>query len=860
MRWWHEIFRRNILERQLDDELRFHIERQTEANIAAGMSPDEARRRAVIEFGGVEQVKEDCRDQRRTRWIESISQDIRYGLRTLRKNPGFTIVAVITLALGIGANTAIFSLVYATLLKPLPYLDESRIVTFRGNHSLPDSLDINRESRTLRDVGVFADWPFDYLAGTNPERVDGAIVGGAVFQALGASAVLGRNLTADDDDGRRPVAVISNGFWHRVFSADPNVLGRGLILSGNSYTVVGVMPPNFRMPAGKSEVWVPFTVGYPEAVNARGAHFTYPVARLRDGVTVAQAQTELDAIGKELGRLHPDEARTFVVMPLRTRMTTGIRTPLLVLFGAVTLVLLIACVNFSSLLLTRTASRRQEFQVRMALGADRWRLLRQIVTESIVIAGLGALAGIALAAIGSNLLLALKPANLKGLDVPVLSLTTLSFAVLISLACGAVFGLMPAAQLFSSSATLRTENRVSSSRTRLRSFMVITECAMALVLLTGAGLLIRSFWKILSVDSGFNPDRLLTLRLTLPASRYNAIPDQVNFLHKLDDNLQRLPGTESGGLVSELPLAGSHMEHNVLFHGRPEPPVGQEPEISAHEASPQYFRTMQIPLLQGRAFDERDQANSQPVAVITRSMAQQYWPTGNPLGQQIKWARAKGAPWMTVVGVVGDVRHDGLDDEAYPAIYTPYTQKDMAWKRFVSIVVRTRTSDPLSESAAVKQAVWSVDSQLPITDLEPMNAVLAESLSERRFNMVLLTAFAVLALVLAMVGIYGITAFLVTQRTQEIGIRMALGAQPRAVLRMMISQGMLLSVIGSAIGAAGAFALSRVAQGMLFQVGSADPLAFTAASATLILIAALACYFPARRAAKVDPMSALRLD
>ena len=860
MRWWKEITKRNILEHQLDDELRFHIERQTEANIAGGMSAEEARRCAIIEFGGVEQVKEDCRDQRRTRWIESISQDIRYGLRTLRKNPGFTIVAIITLALGIGANTAIFSLVYATLLKPLPYMDESRIVTFRGNHSLPDALDINRESRTLRDVGVFADWPFDYLAGTNPERVDGAIVGGAVFQTLGANAIIGRTLTLDDNDSRRPVVVVSDGFWHRVLSADPNVLGRGLTLSGNSYTIVGVMPSNFRMPAGKSEVWVPFTVGYPEAVNARGAHFTYPVARLRDGVTLAQAQAELDAIGKELGRLHPDEARTFVVLPLRTRMTTAVRTPLLVLFGAVTLVLLIACVNFSSLLLTRTASRRQEFQVRMALGADRWRLLRQIVTESIVISGLGALAGISLAAIGSNLLLALKPANLKGLDVPVLSLTTLSFAVIISLACGAIFGLMPAAQLFSSSATLRTENRVSNSRTRLRSFMVITECAMALVLLTGAGLLIRSFWKILSVDSGFNPDRLLTLRLTLPMKRYNDIPSQVDFLHKLDDNLQRLPGAESGGLVSELPLAGSHMEHNVLFKGRPEPPVGQEPEISAHEASPQYFRTMQIPLLQGRTFDERDQANSQPVGVITRSMAQQYWPNENPLGQQIKWARAKDAPWMTIVGVVGDVRHDGLDDEPYPAIYTPYTQKDMPWKRFVSIVVRTRTSDPLSESAAVKQAVWSVDSQLPITDLEPMNAVMAESLSERRFNMVLLTAFAVLALVLAMVGIYGITAFLVTQRTQEIGIRMALGAQPRAVLRMMISQGMLLSVIGAVIGAVGAFALSRVAQGMLFQVGSTDPLAFTAASATLVIIAAVACYFPARRAAKVDPMSALRLD
>lgn len=383
---------------------------------------------------------------------------------------------------------------------------------------------------------------------------------------------------------------------------------------------------------------------------------------------------------------------------------------------------------------------------------------------------------------------------------------------------------------------------------------------MALVLLTGAGLLIRSFWKLLSVDSGFEPQKLLTLRLTLPASRYQAISSQLDFVRKLDRQLQQLPGVDAASLISELPMAGTHMQHNMVIKGRAEIAVGQEPEISAHEASPGYFETMKIPLLAGRTFNERDEENSPLVAIITRAMAQQYWANQNPLGAQVKWARAGNAKWMTVVGVVGDVRHDGLDDETYPAVYTPMTQKQMPWKRFISVVVRTKAQDPRSAAATVKEVVWKIDPLLPITYLEPMTAVMSESLSERRFNTVLLSVFAALALILSMVGIYGVTSFLVTQRTQEIGIRMALGARPQAVLRMMISEGLLLSLAGAALGALGAFVLSRVAQGMLFQVGSTDPLAFTLSAATLISVAALACYLPARRAAKVDPMTALRLE
>lgn len=860
MKLLRQLFRRNLVERELEEELQYHLERETQLNIDNGMPAAAARRQALLSFGGLDQAKEACRDQRPTRWIESFFQDVRYGLRTLRKNPSFAVVAVLTLALGIGANTAIFSLVYATLMKPLPYAAPDQLITFRGNQSVPDVLDIGGESRTLAHLGVFADWAVDMLDRSRPEQVISGITAAEVFPALGVSPQLGRYLSREDSDARRPVVVISDGFWHRYFAADANVLGRKLTLSGAVYTIIGVMPKGFAFPRGESELWMPFTVGYPEAVNARGAHFTFALGRLRPGVTLAQAQSDLDGIGAELGRRYPEEARTFTVMPLRDRMVAGVRTPLLVLFGAVSLVLLIACVNFSSLLISRTAARHREFQVRMSLGASRWRVLRQIVTESVVLALFGAAGGLLIAVLGTQLLLHMKPKDVTGITSSVLSGTTLLFCIAVAVISGAAFGLAPALQLFSASASFRSSGQTYSTRTRLRSFMVVAECAMALVLLAGSGLLIRSFWKLLSVDPGFNPKQVLTARLTLPAAKYKEIATQTEFLTRLDRELHNVPGVVSAGIVSELPMSGSHMEHNLLIKGRPEPPKGREPEISAHEASPDYFATMQIPLLSGRAFTEQDSATSEPVAIISQQMARQYWPEESPLGAQVRWARSDEVKWLTIVGVVGDVRHDGLDDEAYPAVYVPFTQKQMAWKRFNSVVVRTRAAEPTSSADAVQQAVWKIDPQLPITFLEPMETVMSESVAARRFNMVLLSIFAGLALVLAVIGIYGITSYLVTQRTQEIGIRMALGAQPRGVLRMFISEGLALSAGGALIGAAGAFWALRLAQGMLFQVGSSDPVAFCAAAATLIIVAGVACYVPARRAARVDPMRALRLD
>ena len=652
----------------------------------------------------------------------------------------------------------------------------------------------------------------------------------------------------------------SHAYWLSQLNGDPHVIGRKITLSGTAYDIVGVMPETFRFPRGESQVWVPFTVAYPEAVEARGAHFLFGIGSLRQGATLAQARAELNSIGAELARLHPEEARTFNVAPLRDRIVGSLRTPLLILYGAVTMVLLIACVNFSSLLLSRTAARQREFHIRVSLGARRLRIVRQMLTESLVVAMLAALAGLGVAVLAVRSLLELKPKEITGMPTGAFSAGTFAFALSLAVACGLLFGVAPAIQFLSTKASLREGPRTSAVRKKRRFALIVAECALAVLLLSGAGLLLRSFWKIVNVEPGFNARGVLTMRLNLPPSRYLEIPTQVDFLAKLDRELQSVPEVESVGIVSELPLAGTHMEHNFVVRGRPEVPAGQEPEISAHEASPRYFATMQIPVIAGRVFTDTDLLNSMPVAVITRSMAEQYFRGENPIGAQVAWARTPQKQWMTIVGIVGDVRHDGLDDQAMPALYTPLSQKQMAWKRFASIVVRTRASDPLLAADAVQGAILRSDPQLPVTFVEPMTVVMAESLAERRFNLVLICSFAAVALALAMIGIYGVISYLVSQRTQEIGVRMALGAQRSRVVAMIMSEGLSMTGAGVLIGAVAGFVLLRVGQGMLYGITTNDPVALGGAALVLLIVAAVACFFPARRAAKIDPMNALRVD
>ena len=857
--WIRDLFDRNRLDVELDEELRDHVARQTEYNMSQGLPEEEARRKALREFGQDQAVRESVRYQRHGERFDSVRQDVGFAFRMLRKNWTFTAIAIATLAVGIGANTAIFSLVYATLVRPLPYGNQ-RLVAFAGNQSLPDVKDIARSSATLTNLGVFADFPFEMQDGDVPVEAKGAIVGGDVFRALAVEPQMGRYFGDVENEARIPVAVVSAEFWRSQLHSDANVLGRKIALSGNVYEVIGVMPDGFHLPRGESKVWVPFTVAYPEAVNARGAHFTFGLGTLKERATIEQTRVELKRIGDELALAHPEEARAFNVIPIREAMVRKVRRPLLVLFGAVFMVLLIACINYSSLLLSRMAAREREFNVRLALGAGRRRVVQQLVTESLVIATLGSLGGLALAGGAIRLLLAFKPKDLTGVQSDVFSASTFSFAIGLALLCGLFFSIAPAVRLLRSKTSLRETERNTTVRQKRRSVLVVAECAMAVMLLSGAGLLIRSFWKLVDVDPGFNPRGLLTMRVNLSPSRYREISQQEEFFTRLDRELQSVSEIESAGVVSELPLTGTHMEHNVIIKGRPEIPVGEEPEISAHEASAQYFKTMQIPLLSGRAFNDRDDAHAPLVAIITESMARQYFRDEEPIGAQVAWARATQKTWMTIVGVVGDVRHDGLDDKPYPAVYTPITQKQMAWKRSGAIVVRTRASDPMLSAEIVKMAVLRVDPRLPVTLVESMTTVMAESLAERRFNLLLLSAFATMALLLAMIGIYGVISYLVTQRTQEIGIRMALGAQRNKVVRMILAEGVSMTLIGVVIGTVAGFGVLRLSEGMLYGVTSNDPVAIGGAGCVLLIVAALACVFPARRAARIDPISALRVD
>jgi putative ABC transport system permease protein len=790
--------------------------------------------------------------------VRTLSADLRYAIRLLTKSPGFTLISILTLALGIGANTAIFSVVNAVLLKPLPYPNPDSLISLRGSHSLPDVLDVARESRTLEQLGTFADFDFDMTQGSEPERVEGAIVGGDLLPALGVLPVLGRYFNAEDEAAKRQVVVISHNFWARKLGGRPDVIGKSLQLSGVAYTVLGVMPDGFKLPRGKSQVWVPFSVGYPEAANARGAHFTYPVGRLRPGVTLEQARAEVATIATNLGKLHPADERNIVVMNLHERVAANLRTPVLILLAAVALVLLIACTNYANLLLAKVAGRSHEMSVRTALGATRLRLVRQLVTESTLLSLLGGAGGILLATWAINLLLFIKPENVALFNSVSLDRRALLFAFGVSVLTGLFFGLAPAVPVWSTKADLKSAGGAVTVRSRLRQTLVALELAISIVLLVGAGLLIRSFWQVVKQDPGFSTERVLTMRYSLPAARYQEIPKQQEFIAKVEAAAKEVPGVESAALVTELPLDGSRMRHNMIIKDLPEPKPGEEPEIETHEITPDYLKTIGIRLLSGRVPDANDRANTQLVGVINQTMAHRFWPGENPIGKQVRWAGFEKIDWITVVGVVADSRDQALEEAPDATIYTPMSQKLQPWKRSGAVVVRTHADDPFSVAAAVQQKVWSVDSQLPLTDVETLDTIMAESLGERRFNLTLLVSFAGLALVLAVVGLYGVMSYVATQRTREVGIRVALGATSSDIVREFVWSATGMIVAGAVVGTMGAFIGTRVLSTMLYEVRSTDALTFGTVLLLLTATALLATYIPARRAAKTDPMVALR--
>jgi putative ABC transport system permease protein len=673
-------------------------------------------------------------------------------------------------------------------------------------------------------------------------------------------------ITAEDDKPGKPyVVVLSNALWRRQFGGDQQILGKTITLSGNVYTVIGVMPAGFRSPTDLSESWSPVHVSNALGASFRSVHFLRTYGRLAPGVTIDQARAEMQLIDKNLAAQYPSDnkMRNTVLIGLHESIVGESRRSLLVLFAAVSLVLLIACANFANLLLARAAEREREFVIRAALGAGRWRLIRQLLTESVLVSLVGGAVAVLLAIWGTSLLVSLKPENLPRLQEIGVDLRVLGFTFGLSLLTGIVFGLLPAwaAARGGVSESLKEGGRsatAGSARQRLRGAFVVVELAVALILLVGAGLLIKTFWNLRSVEPGFAADHLVTMRIELPEARYKEPDKQNRFRAQTLESLKSLPGVQAA-IVSELPLSFDSLSHDFLIEGAPHIEPGAEPSLETRSVQGDYFRTMQIPLRSGRDFDSRDFVEKAPlVGIANDAMVRQYFPNQDPLGKRVRWARVPTVQWITIVGVVGDVKHYGLDLPEEPGLYSPYTQAP-PWKRWMSLVARTQ-SDPAAMAQAIKQQVWKVDSQLPVTKVRTMDEVAAASFAARRFNMSLLALFAVLALVLAAVGIYGVMSYAVTQRTQEIGIRMALGAQAADVLKLIIRNGLTLTLIGVVLGMAGALALTRLMSTLLFGVTPTDALTFVAVSGVLIFVALLACYVPARRATKVDPLVALRYE
>jgi putative ABC transport system permease protein len=861
------LFRRHAAESELDDELRFHLERQIAKYLKAGMSEREATRRARLEFGGIDQVKDECRDARGISFIETLEQDVRYAARTLLRSPAFTACAVLTLALGIGANTAIFSVVNSVLLNPLPYPDPQALLAARKNDSRPNLKDIQRQTSSFASSGGVNVAPMDFTSNGEPMRVRAADVDAGLLQTLGVQPMLGRWISDNEDvkGGPRNV-VVSYPFWRDFLGSDPQVLGKAMRLSGNSYTVIGVMPSDFSLPKESADIFVSMWVAYPGEAPDRDVHSMHTYWRLKPGVALAQAQAEIAQVDRRLAEQFPDteKERGTILIPLHDWLVGDIRPALLILFGAVGLVLLIACANFAMLLMARAVARQRELMIRASLGARNSRLIRQRLTESTLLALVGGAVGLLVAKLGTMFLLALKPAALHRFHAIPIDARVFAFVFAISLLTGLLFGLLPALSASRSdiAEALRANQRTAGievSRSLLRSVLITAEVALALILLAGAGLLIKGFLRLRSVNPGFNPANVMTMYLQLPATRYSQFQLQTNFRRELLARINVLPGVEAA-MITDIPLSGNFVGHRVVIDGQPTPAVGTEPLVQTLSVMGDYFRVMQIPIRAGRDFLATEREGQPLVAVVNEAFVRQYLPGQNPIGSRIDWIRApEPHQWMTIVGVTADVKYSGLNEPVDPAVYAPFSQNDEAWRRWMTLVIKTRA--PIAGLVEdVKKQVWDMDSQIPVSDIKSMDDLMAVSVAQQRFNMLLLGIFAALAVALAGVGIYGMMAYRVNQRTHEIGVYIALGAQHRDVLRLVMKDGAKLALLGIALGLAGAIALTRVMVSLLFEVEPTDPPTLVGVALLLAAVALLACYLPARRAFSIHPMTALRCE
>jgi predicted permease len=854
--------RRGKAEREMERELRFHLEMETAENIRRGMSEEEARWAALRSFGGVEQVKEAYRDLSRFRLIDELWQDVRFSARLLLKQPGFLAVAVLTLALGIGANTAIFTVVNGVLIRSLPYHDPSRLVLIeagidmRNPNSDQNPWGWRNRLKSFEQVAGFglSEGGVNLTDAGDAERIDGRDVSANFFQTLGLSAVAGRFFGPEQElPENRAVAVISSRLWKRRFEGSPDAIGKTIRLNGKSFTIIGVAPPELQYPA-KLDVWIPISfVLTPDnfVFNSNNAEHGI-FGRLRSGVTPAEAEAEMKAKLNDL----------IGVTPLFEGLTSKIRQTLTLLMAAVGFVLLIAGANVTNLLLARSVTRRKELAVRAALGAGRGRLIRQSLTEAIMIGVLGGVAGLMLAVWLKWLLLALSPPGIPRLDEIELDYRVLAFNAALALLIGALVGLLPAIQgskvdLIESLKDDVQKLGTGAGSLRLKSVLIAGEIALSLVLLIGAGLLLKSMTKVLSVDAGFERENVLSVSLALPIVQYYREPAKGSeFYRRLIEQISAIPGVKAVGATSKIPLSREDSNGaSFEVEGQLRPPKFSDSYAAPLWTSPDYFKAMGIPLLQGRVFTDADRPQSPPVLIINETLARRVFPNGNALGRRMRLSSDYPQVSREIVGVVGAVRTYGLEEEPVKEIFLPYLQG--GWP--TTLAIRT-VGDPMSIASSVREAIRRLDDSLPPYDIKTLEQRVSDSVAPRRFLVTLMSLFALLALALAATGIYGVLSYLVAQRTREIGIRMALGATAGAVLRLILKRGMIFIFVGATVGLAGAIALTRLIKTLLFGVSPTDPATFAFIALLLVVVALIASYIPARRATKVDPMVALRHD
>ncbi|HZS46043.1 MAG TPA: ABC transporter permease [Blastocatellia bacterium] len=881
------LFKRQRVEAELSEELQFHIERKLDEYLDKGMSPVEARRAALRAMNGLEQNKERCRDMRRVAFFENLLKDLRYGLRILIKTPGFTIVAVLTLALGIGANTAIFSIVNSVLLRPLPYREPDRLVKITFNrpgiglkdvgYSVPELDDLKSRSDVFDDVTVC--WPVNAnLTGAKqPERLELLGASPSYFSVLGVTTPeIGRLFGPQDvTPGFAEAVVISDALWTRSFGRDPKILGKGVRLDGDLYTIVGVLPPDFRHPGptvvNDVEVWTAagFTADPFPKPDRRTRYLPGAIGRLKPGLSIKQAQAKLDAMSAELMHDYPnaysDRAKLSIeIQPLQQALVGDVRPMLLVLMGAVILIIVIASVNIASLLLARASGRQREIAVRLALGASRARIIRQMLTESMLLSLIGGIAGIVTAWLALGLIIQLVPAKIPRLNEVSIDWRVLGFALLVSLFTGILFGLAPAIQSVKADVYAAVKEGAKGSgygkkTGRVRDVLIVSELALAVVLMVGAGLLLRTFQTLLQQNPGFNPSRIVSAGIWLPVpndpkvDRYGT-PESLNgFVREVFRRVSSIPGVQMVGMASSLPATVPAFNTGLVVENRA---VDSNQDLSAGLifVSPDYFKLLQATLVQGRQFTEDDTTGKPLVAIIDESTARRYWPAQDPIGKRVKFGPSPAAPWLSVVGVVKDIKHDGLDKDGIPHLYTSIYQYQTK-----AMMLAVQTSLPVSElEKQFRNQIQSIDPSVPVFGVKSMSEVLDASLAPRRFSAQLVGAFAGLALLLSSIGIYGLLSYMVGQRTNEIGIRMALGAQPAAIRRLVLSKGTLLAGIGLLIGLVLSAIAAPTISSLLYGVHPVDPIVFVAVPFVLGLVALLSSYIPAYRATRVDPITALR--